>query len=216
MVSTRFAQARRVLLRVTLTLLTLSVVAFAAFLPFAGTYLVAETPAERADVIFVLAGERAERWLEAVDLYREGVAPRILISPGRMDDLEVDLRRKGIEFPAEADLVRNAMVQLGVPPSAIMILPGSVDNTAHEAAALHEMPEAASWRRVLVITSKYHTRRTGFAFAREFRGTPVRILIKATRYDRSDPARWWKTRAELRFVMSELQKLAAYRLGLGQ
>jgi uncharacterized SAM-binding protein YcdF (DUF218 family) len=214
MASTRFAQARRVLLRVAVLLLVVCAMALAAFLPFAGRYLVTETPIDRADVIFVLAGERVERWLEAVDLYREGFAPRILLSPGRVDDMELRLRAKGISFPPEAELVRNAMVQLGVPAAVITILPGSVDNTAHEAAALRELPAASGWRRVIVITSKYHTRRVGFAFAREFEGTPTRIMVKATRYDRSDPARWWSDRSELRFVISELQKLAGYRLGV--
>ena len=214
MASTRFAQARRVLLRVAVILLILCCVSLVAFLPFAGRYLVVDTPIERADVIFVLAGERVERWLEAVDLYREGFAPRILISPGRVDDLEEQLRRTGIRFPPEAELVRNAMVQLGVPPGVITILPGSVDNTAHEAATLRELPAAAGWNRIIVITSKYHTRRVRFAFAREFDGTSKRIMVKATRYDDSNPARWWNDRSELRFVISELQKLAGYRLGI--
>jgi uncharacterized SAM-binding protein YcdF (DUF218 family) len=214
MASTRFAQARRVLLRVVLTLPIVCAVALAAFLPFAGRYLVTETPIERADAIFVVAGARVERWLEAVDLYREGIAPRILISPGRVDEMEMKLRSQGISFPTEGELVRNAMVQLGVPAGVVTILPGSVDNTAHEAAALREFPAASSWQRIIVITSRYHTRRVRFAFEREFEGRPTRIMVKASRYDRSNPARWWSERSELRFVLSELQKLVGYRLGV--
>ena len=212
---TRFARGRRILLRAAVVLAIASTAGLAAFLPFAGRYLLIETPLERADVLFVLAGARVERWLEAVDLYREGAAPRILLSPGRVEPMEEDLRQKGIRFPSEADLVRDAMVQLGVPAAAITTLPLAVDNTAHEAAELRRMAASAGWQRVIVITSKYHTRRAAFAFGREFRGSSVRILTRATRYDPARPERWWTDRGDIRMVTSELQKLVAYRLGLG-
>jgi uncharacterized SAM-binding protein YcdF (DUF218 family) len=215
MARTRLAQARRVLLRAAVFIGLAGVLAAAAFLPFAGRYLSVETPLEPADVLFVLAGARVERWLEAADLYREGVAPRIIISPGRIEDIELELRRRGIRFPAEAELIKDAMVQLGVPADAVSILPRSVDNTAQEAGELRRLAESAGWQRIIVITSKYHTRRAAFAFERDFRGSPVRILVRGTRYDRATPERWWTERSDIRFVTSELQKLLAYRLGLG-
>src|SRR6185437_7348532 len=59
------------------------VIATAAwFIADAGRVLQHEDPLSHADAIFVLAGTRAERWLEAVDLYREGYASTIVLSPG--------------------------------------------------------------------------------------------------------------------------------------
>ena len=205
----------RLFRRATVVLLIGLAVAGGVFLPYAGRFLAAEDPLERADVIVVLAGSRAERWLEAVDLYREGWAPRIVLSPGRVEEGEIELRRRGVRFPTDAELVRNAIAQLGVPVDAVMIIPGSLDNTAQEAAATRRMALDAGWRRVLVVTSKYHSRRTRFAFRRAFRDTSVGTAVKATRYDRSTPERWWRNRADIRWVTSELQKLVLYRLGLG-
>jgi uncharacterized SAM-binding protein YcdF (DUF218 family) len=197
-------------------MLALALAAFVCFLPFAGTYLVVEQPLEHADAIVVLAGTRAERWLEAVDLFRAGWAPRIVLSRGRIDNGEARLSAMGIRFPQDAELVRDAMLQMKVPADAIILLPESLDNTAQEAASARRMAAASGWTRIIVVTSKYHTRRAGYAFAREFGEGPIRILMRTTRYDPSVPARWWTSRPDVRFVTSELQKLAAYRLGLGQ
>ena len=189
---------------------------FAIFLPFAGRVLAQEDALADADAIVVLAGARVERWLEAVDLYRERRAPLIVLSPGRVDEAEARLAAMGIRFPREAELARDAMRQMGIPGEAIAILPGSVDNTAAEATAVRATFHGAGWHRMIVVTSKYHSRRAGFAFRREFAGTPVQVLVRASRHDPSQPAHWWRRRADVRDVSSELQKLAAYMLGLGE
>jgi uncharacterized SAM-binding protein YcdF (DUF218 family) len=189
---------------------------FAIFLPFAGRVLAQEDALADADAIVVLAGARVERWLEAVDLYRERRAPLIVLSPGRVDEAEARLAAMGIRFPREAELARDAMRQMGIPGEAIAILPGSVDNTAAEATAVRATFHGAGWHRMIVVTSKYHSRRAGFAFRREFAGTPVQVLVRTSRHDPSQPAHWWRRRADVRDVSSELQKLAAYMLGLGE
>lgn len=203
-------------LRLAAAALGLAGAALLCFLPFAGRYLVVQQPLERSDAIVVLAGARVERWLEAVDLFRAGWAPRIVLSRGRIESAEVRLQEMGIRFPADADLVRDAMVQMKVPADAITVLPESLDNTAQEAVAVRRMATASGWSRIIVVTSKYHSRRAGYAFAREFRGAPVRVVMRSTDYDTAVPSRWWTTRQDFRYVTSELQKLAAYRLGLGE
>jgi uncharacterized SAM-binding protein YcdF (DUF218 family) len=211
------ARPRRALARVCAASAVVLVVGGAAFLPFAGRFLVRADPLEPADAIFVLAGTRVERWLESVELYRERRAPLVILSPGRLERAEVDLRAKGVWLPTDVEVARDAMVRLGVPADAVRILPGSLDNTAQEAEALHRYwLDAGPSRpqRLIIVTSGYHTRRTGFAFRREFKGTPVRLLIRATRFDDSEPRRWWRHRADIRFVTSELQKLVLYGLGL--
>lgn len=195
--------------------LLLALSAAAAF-PFAGRFLIIDEPLQPADAILVLAGTRTVRWLEGVDLYRAKLSSTIVISPGMVEQGEVELRSRGIRYPAEADIVRDAMLQLGIPESAITILPGPLDNTADEASHMRELAQTRGWKSVLVVTSKYHTRRSRFAFEREFRGTGMRIQVRGSRYDGASPNDWWKHRSDVRYVVSELQKLAAYRLGLSK
>jgi len=207
------ARPRRVLVRVCAAATLLALAGTVCFLPFAGRFLVREDPLEPADAIFVLAGGRVDRWLEGTELYRERIAPAIVLSPGIVTKSELDLRAKGIRYPGEAELARDAMLQLGIPAEAVRVLPGTVDNTAHEAEAFHHLVRQTGWQRIVIVTSRYHTRRTAFAFKREMRGTPVRILVRASRYDESEPARWWRHRGDIRFVTSELEKLVLYGLG---
>jgi uncharacterized SAM-binding protein YcdF (DUF218 family) len=191
----------------------ITILALPVFLVYGGRFLQHEDPLQKADAIFVLAGTRAERALEAVDLYKEGWAPLVVLSPGRLEPAEARLIERGIRFPREADLLRDAIVQLGVPPAAILPTQGYVDNTSEEANLLRAMVLARHWRRVIVVTSKYHTRRSAFAFRRGLENTGAEPIMRASRYDPSDPARWWRRRADLRFAGSEWFKLVYYRLG---
>jgi uncharacterized SAM-binding protein YcdF (DUF218 family) len=68
---------------------------------------------------------------------------------------------------------------------------------------------------VIVVTSKLHTRRAAFAMRRAIEGTPVRIVMRSSRYDEDDPSRWWRRRSSIRNVMHEVPALVAYLLGLG-
>jgi len=197
-----------------LLLFVASAVTAVWFWPRAGRFLVIDRPLQSADVIVVLAGTRAERWLEGVELYREKMAPTILLSSGRIEAAEEAIRSRGIRYPREVDLMKDAMTQLGVPASDIQTFAESVDNTASEATLTRTLAGERGWRRIIVVTSKYHTRRSLYAFERAFRGTGVQVQVRGTRFDGARPERWWKQRADLRFVVSEYQKLLAYRLGL--
>lgn len=184
--------------------------------PRAGSYLIIDQALQPADVIVVLAGARVERWLEGVELYREKLAPMILLSSGRIEAAEEAIRARGIRFPRETDLVKDAMVQLGVNASDVEAFPESVDNTAAEASATRALASTRQWRRIIVVTSKYHTRRSRYAFRRAFSGSGVEVQVRGSRFDAARPETWWKHRADLRFVISEWQKLLAYGLGLSE
>jgi uncharacterized SAM-binding protein YcdF (DUF218 family) len=180
-----------------------------------GRVLFIEDPLDRSDVMIVLDGARTDRWLEAVELYRAGHAPQIVLSRGRPDGGEEYLRARGIRLPSAAEMNRDVMVQLGVPREAIVILPEEPDNTAQEASAFRRMLQRERWRRITVVTSKLHTRRARFAFRRELAGTGVDVCVRASRFDRTEPVRWWRRRGDYREILVESAKLVAYLSGLG-
>lgn len=195
------------------TQLALLLLALCAF-PFAGRLLYAEDPLARADAVFVYAGDRIVRWLEASDLVKEGLAPVILLGGGYRSSLERRLLDRGIRVPSEGEVARAALVQLGHAPEAVRVL-GYTDNTAEEARLLAREAKVWGWRRVIVVTSKLHTRRVGLATRRALADSRIEVIVRASRYDDDDPARFWRKRRTLRAMLSELPKLAAYALGLG-
>ena len=186
----------------------------AAF-PFLGHLLVAEDPLQPADAIVVLAGSRADRWLEAIDLRAAGHAQAIVLSRGARGDGEGYLESRGIRLPDGAEIARAAMIELGVPAEAVAFLPGTADSTAEEAVLVRRLAESSGWHRVIVVTSKQHTRRARLAFRRELRNTGIEPLVRASRYDGVDPPNWWRTRRGVRETVFEWIKLVVYTVGLG-
>ena len=211
----RAARLRPLILRIAQLSVAGAVIGGLLFLPFAGRFLRQSDELQRADLIMVLGGARVERWLEAVDLYKEGWAPAIVISPGIVSALEVELQSKGVRYPREGDLARDGVISSGVPASVVTVLPGGVDNTAAEAAAFRRAYPAGSIHRLIVVSSSYHLRRAGYAFRREL-GRGVQIIMRPSRYDEAVPGRWWTRRKDIRYMLSELPKFAAYVAGLGE
>src|SRR5689334_3022112 len=111
-----------------------------------GRFLQHEDPLQHADAIFVLAGTRMERPLEAVTLYKEGWAPKIVLSPGRPEPSERLIRAEGVRYPLESEVTRDAIIQLGVPADAVAATDGYVDNTGEEANLLRAMVKVNHWR----------------------------------------------------------------------
>lgn len=202
-------------LRIVLAVAVLLIAAGASGFAGIGRFLAREQPLEKADAIFVFAGTLAERPLEAGDLFREGYAPRIVVTRATRDQATFQLEKRGVRIPTEDDLSREVLLQLGV-PAAALIMPSFVhDNTGEEARTLRELALKYKWRRVILVSSKYHLRRVRLATRRALRGTDVEIVVRGSRYDMSLPDRWWTRRRDIRWVAAEVPKLVAYALGLG-
>jgi uncharacterized SAM-binding protein YcdF (DUF218 family) len=209
-----FVQYSRPIARRILLIQLVCLLALLALTPFAGRALYREDPLENADAVFVLAGERVTRWLEAHTLVREGRAALIVLSGGYREALERGLIARGVRIPSEGDVARAALIQLGHAPQEVEVLEPS-DNTAAEGMLLRREALARRWSRVIVVTSKLHTRRAGFAMRRALEGTNVRVIVRASRFDEDDPARYWRKRRTIRMMLTEFPKLVAYLLGLG-
>lgn len=183
----------------------------------AGTFLVAEDPLTPADAIFVLAGTRVERPLEAADLYFAGYAPRIVLTRTAAEQEATDIAgARGGQIATSSDAARDLLLSLGVPAGGVVVPARLHDNTAEEAATLRALATEHAWTQVIVVSSPYHLRRTALACRRALRGTGVRVIMRGTRYDTSTPERWWTRRADVRWLASEFPKLIAYAVGAGE
>ena len=201
---------KRLLLRLAALAAVLLIIAAVAA-PRLGAWLVVEDPLQKADAIFVLGGTLFERPLEAVDLYHEGWAPRLLLMRQIADDGEAELRRRGVVYQREIDVQVDVLMRLGVPRPAIEIL-DEQDSTKDEADALRTVVVANRWPRVIVVTSKQHTRRARLVMNRRVADTGTQVILRGSRYDTTDVDAWWQRRGTLRFTLFETQRLIAYWL----
>jgi uncharacterized SAM-binding protein YcdF (DUF218 family) len=180
-----------------------------------GSFLAAEDPLEKADAIFVLAGTPMSRQLEGADLFLSGYGRYIVLSQELNDPAFDVLAQRGLRFPTRSDRAHDVYLKLGIPPASIIVPERIHRNTAAEAQTLRELSAQHGWRRVIVVSSKYHLRRAGFAFRRELDDAGVSVVMRASRYDPSDPQRWWRRRPDVREIAAEAPRLLAYMAGLG-
>ena len=202
---------RRIVVALVALILVTGVYAFIEL----GTFLAREDPLEKADAILVLSGTSMRRPLEGADLFLAGYGSRLVLTRQTRDGGELALAKRGVALPEDVELQRDVFVKLGVPEPSIIIPPRIHNSTAAEAVTLRELAAKYGWTTVIVVTSPYHLRRSGFALRRELRGTGVRVVMRRTRYEPVQPERWWGRRTDVRDVVSEIPKLVAYMAGLG-
>jgi uncharacterized SAM-binding protein YcdF (DUF218 family) len=131
-----------------------------------------EPEPDRYDAIIVLgcrvrpdgtASKALERRARlAARLYREGLAPRVVLTGGT-----------GAHPPSEARAAADVVIREGVPESALILEERST-STAENAREAARLIEA---ERVVVVTDAYHTFRAQRVFARHF----DRVLVAGTR-----------------------------------
>lgn len=180
-------------------------------LSVAGDFLVHQDEPSKSDAIVVLGADVPVRAMAAADLYKQGMAPTVFVSPGSLsEEWKGAVSDLGVDLPDDAEMNRRVLMRLGVPAAAIHRI-GEADGTIGEANEVLSTAKRAGLRSILVVTSKYHTRRTGQIFRRVM-GDTVHVKVIGSSYDSFNPSRWWKTRPDMRSVLLEYQKLLAFTL----
>src|SRR5436305_14247284 len=132
----------------------------AAAVSLAGRLLVVTDPLPAsADAIVVLAGSIPTRVLEAADLYRSGLAPRVVVTRERLLRGDAALRARGVRLPESDELTLAALEQLGVPPHAIVRLRRRTRSTEDEARTVARWACAHRLHRRVTVASRPHRRR---------------------------------------------------------
>jgi uncharacterized SAM-binding protein YcdF (DUF218 family) len=204
-------QGTRALRRASAAVLALA--AWSALAWGAARWLVVSEPIERADAVAVLAGSETylERAGRAAELYREGRAPRVLLTDdGLRGGWDAKTERNPLFVERAAEELRRA----GVPEGSVEVLSPQVTSTYEEAALMREQAEARGWRSLLVVTSGYQSRRALWTLRRVFEGSGVRVGLEAVEPGRQAPraALWWCSPLGWKLVPGEYLKLAYYRL----
>lgn len=174
---------------------------------------------EPADLVFVLAG-RMERKKYGLDLYRAGLARRLILSIGRFEvsrmarigfnELEELIQLRDSTPPDE----RHFFVEMNASGTYIEKVRLRRWSTYGELLAFRDRLAFDAARSVLVVSTDIHLRRVAVTLERLLCSPKRKILYCAVPdgYGSLKREQWWTRRADRRFVMSEALKLAAYRL----
>ena len=162
-------------------------------LRLAGSYWVVDDEPEKSDVIVILGDDNfsADRATRAAELFKLGFAPRVIAS-GRF------LR----PYASIAELEQHDLTDRGVPATAVVRLTHSATDTREEAIAISQLLSSHGWKRVILVTSTYHTRRSRYICERVLpAGTVLRVV--AARDSGYNPDNWWNTREGLKIFFHE-------------
>jgi len=173
--------------------------------------VVADPLPPRADAIVILAGSVPDRALAAADLYRAGLASRVVVTRERAGTGQAALHARGVRLPEDAELTVMALRGLGVPSQAIVVLRRRAVSTESEARTIARWACAHRLQRVVVVTSRAHSRRARLIL-RQALGPGIALAMHPSRYDAFASARWWRVRRDAKIVLSEYEKLANYWL----
>jgi hypothetical protein len=171
------------------------------------------------DLIFVMAG-RLERKHYGLELYRMGMAPRLMLSVGRFEVSKMHkLGLTGVDrLIALRDRTppgkRNFFVYVDSTGVRIDYARLPKCSTYGEVLALRRVWEQVKAQEVMVISTDVHLRRVAATFDKIFSGVPVKFLYcpVPARFGFLGRAGWWTRPDDRRFVVKEITKLAGYRL----
>jgi uncharacterized SAM-binding protein YcdF (DUF218 family) len=168
-------------------------------LRFTAEAWIIEDPLDQADVLIVLGDDNfyADRATRAVQLFREGKAPVIVASGRRLRP------SAGI-----AELIEHDLVERGVPKDKVVRFTHDGDSTLEEAEALVRLVKEKKWRKVIVVTSNYHTRRVRYIFRRVFPQGIV-VSVASARDGDFDPEHWWEKRKSIKELTQEFAGMLA-------
>jgi uncharacterized SAM-binding protein YcdF (DUF218 family) len=158
-----------------------------------GRFLVVNQP-RKSDVIVVLAGETNRRPARGLELLDQGYASRLIL-----------------DVPAGARIYRRDQVEIarkyveGLPQAnAITVCPIYGLSTRDEAQDVSRCLQGLSPRKVLLVTSDFHTRRALSIFTRTLRAD----CSVAAAFDASEfGAQWWRHREWAKVNFEEWLKL---------
>jgi uncharacterized SAM-binding protein YcdF (DUF218 family) len=169
---------------------------------FAGTFLVIERPVASPDAIISLASHEWERLPEATRLARRYPDARVVLTlPPVINEYNChDCAHRVDQF------VKN-----GISARRIRVLPIKLSGTFGEAAVALEFAKREHIKRLLVVTSPYHTRRALATFRTMFQGSAVDIGIEpASSTSPARPEAWWRYPYDRWYVRYEWEAIAYY------
>jgi uncharacterized SAM-binding protein YcdF (DUF218 family) len=185
-----------------LSILVLGLILYQPLLAAIGSYLVHAQPPTKADIAVVLSGDgRGNRILKAAELVKQGYVPRALISGP-----------DGAYGLSECDLAIPFAVKAGYPESYFQHFENTARSTELEAEQVVAELRRQGAHSVLVVTSDYHTRRSGRMYRNA--APEMEFTVIAAPDGNFTVDAWWRNREGRKTTLYEWMKTVASWFGI--
>ena len=176
-----------------------------------GRWLIVEDPLQHAAAIAVLSGRMPGRALEAAKVYKQGYAPQVWLT--HSTEPGATLGKLSVPYQGEDAYDQLILIHEGVPESAIRVLEPPIVNTSDEMASIGQALSSANQRRVILVTSKVHTRRTRTLWKR-LSAANGDAIVHGVSDDPFDADHWWRSTSDALDVVREVLGLCNVWAGL--
>lgn len=158
-------------------------------------------PCHTADaVVAISGGDTAARTREAIRLYKNNWAPKLIFSGAAQD-------KSG---PSNAKVMAEEARLAGVPDSDIIIEEYG-ETTKQNAENSQSIFEENGIESVIVVTSAYHQRRAGLEFSK--RSSSITVRNHPVMADKQWSGWWWLTPVGWYLALSEFVKIIIFYIG---
>ena len=151
-------------------------------------------------IIAVSGGDTNARTKEAIRLYHEGWAPKLVFSGAAEDK----------DSPSNAAVMRDTALSSGVPEEAVIIDEHS-RTTKQNAKETADLLKSEAITSIILVTSGYHQRRTSLEFGERFKAAEIRNHPVSS--DRQWSSWWWLTPNGWYLALGELARIVLFYLG---
>lgn len=158
----------------------------------------------QATVVLATGVDYYPRLIEAAELYKNGLVDRVIINGNRKTDVLRKLEAMGFEpvVPWYANSFRILKL-LGVPRRKLLAISAEdAYDTVSEAKIVGAELLKQGVSRIIITTSKYHTRRAGYIWEHVY-PDQFKIFTVAATSDPFDPDDWWYSGRQIRWVLAE-------------
>ncbi len=201
-----FSNRRSGFLLIALIGIAVPVVFAGPLLRVLGRLIVVDDQPAISDAIVVLNTgiEYYPRLIQAADTYRQGLARKIVINGNRKTDTLRELEKQGFErcCPWYADSVRILTLFDVRQEDIITISAEDAYDTVSESQVVGRELIRQQFKRVIITTSKFHTRRALFIWNKIY-GDDLVVNMVAAKSDPYEPNLWWKDGRQIRWVLAE-------------
>ncbi len=173
----------------------------------AGNFLISEDTLQKADAIFIPGGDSYDRGNMAVKLFNEGFASKIICLGENIPNIFKTLE---ISY-AESEVTKINLQKKLISDSAIVVLKKGT-STKEEMDAINDYCKTNNLKKIIILSSKFHTRRIRIFFKNKFEEANIEMLIAGAPSSVYSEEEWWKSEEGLIMLNNEYVKLIYYFL----
>ena len=160
-----------------------------------------------ADAIICLSGGRSTRVPESLRLWNLGYAKLLFVTAAKPINAEFHkLERSNLEFAQEVTKKMELDAGWQILPSTT----GGATSTFDEAEDSLVYGKKMKWKRIIIVTDEFHTKRAHYAFEKIFQDSGINVEVAGASNEVYSIEDWWKSDRGIMAYLGESIKFPVY------